>query len=81
MAHYSVLQVSSIQISLVHNHHKAMNKCYTQDNTNTLENPRVRIGTMEEKTFPDLATHPPWNPEHNQSHPARSNTGYVTRIK
>ena len=26
-------------ISLVHNHDKAENKCYTQDNTNTQENP------------------------------------------
>ena len=25
------------QISLVHNHDKAGNKCYTQDNTNTRE--------------------------------------------
>ena len=32
------------QISLVHNHDKAGNKCYTQDNTNTRANPRVRIG-------------------------------------
>ena len=38
------------QISLVHNHDKAGNKiyCYTQDNTNTQENPSVRIGAAEE---------------------------------
>ena len=33
------------QIPLVHNHDKAGNKCYTQDNTNTRENPsRVKSG-------------------------------------
>ena len=32
------------QIALVHNHDKAGNKCYTQDNTNTRETPSVRIG-------------------------------------
>ena len=32
------------QISLVHNHEKAGNKCYTQDNKNTQENTSVRIG-------------------------------------
>ena len=36
------------QISLVHNHDKAANKCYTQDITNTRENPSVRIGVAEE---------------------------------
>ena len=36
------------QISLVHNHDKAGNKCYTQDNTNTRENPSVIIGAAEE---------------------------------
>ena len=29
------------QISSVHNHDKAGNKCYTQDNTSTRENPSV----------------------------------------
>ena len=28
---------SVYQISLIHNHDKSGNKCYTQDNTNTLE--------------------------------------------
>ena len=32
------------QLSLVHNYEKAGNKCYTQDNTNTPENPSVRQG-------------------------------------
>ena len=32
------------QMSLVHNHDKAEYKCYTQDNTNTRENPSVGIG-------------------------------------
>ena len=36
------------QISLVHNHDKGGNKYYTQDNTNTRENPNVRIGAREE---------------------------------
>ena len=36
------------QISLVHYNDKAGNKCYTQDNTNTWENPSVRIGDQEE---------------------------------
>ena len=36
------------QISLVHSHDKAGNKCYTQDNTNTRETLSVRIGTREE---------------------------------
>ena len=36
------------QTSLVHNHDKAGNKCYTQDNTNTRENPRVTISAREE---------------------------------
>ena len=32
-------RLSSVnQISLVHNHDKAWNKCYTQDNTDTREN-------------------------------------------
>ena len=29
------------QISLVHNHDKAGNKCYTQGNTDTRKNPRL----------------------------------------
>ena len=36
------------QISLVHNHDKAGNKRYTQDNTNTRETPSVIIGAAEE---------------------------------
>ena len=36
------------QISLVDNHDKAGNKCYTQYNTNNRENPSVRIGAREE---------------------------------
>ena len=32
---------SDNQIPLVHNNDKAGNKCYTQDNTDTLENPNV----------------------------------------
>ena len=36
------------QISLVNNHDKAGNTCYTQDNTNTLENLSVIIGAREE---------------------------------
>ena len=43
------------QLSLVHNHDKAGNKCYTQDNTNTQThsgNPSVLIGDREEYTSP-----------------------------
>ena len=32
---------SSVNQILVHNHDKAGNKCYTQDNMDTLENPSV----------------------------------------
>ena len=39
---------SVYQISLVHNNDKAGIKSYTQDNTNTQENPSVRIGAAEE---------------------------------
>ena len=46
------------QISLVHYHDKAGNKCYTQDNTDTSENPSVWIGVREELTSPVVATHP-----------------------
>ena len=42
------VQSSVNQISLVHNHDKTGNKYYTQDNTNTRENPSVRIGAREE---------------------------------
>ena len=35
------------QISLVHNLDKAVNKCYTQDNMDTRENPSVWIGARE----------------------------------
>ena len=36
------------QTPLVHNHDKAGNKYHTQDNTNTRENPSVKIGAAEE---------------------------------
>ena len=36
------------QILLVHNHDKAGNKWYTEDNMDIRENPSVRIGAREE---------------------------------
>ena len=58
------------QISSVHNHDKAANKCYTKDNTDTKKNPKCEnIGAAEELATPVVADHPPWNQQYNQSYP------------
>ena len=66
--------VRKILNSLVHNHDKDGNKCYTQDNTNNLGKPKCvnRPSAQEESTSSDVATHPPWN--------QGSTSRYVTRI-
>ena len=56
---------SDCQISLVYNHDKAGNKCYTQDNTNNRKTQVCEQVPRKNKTSPGVVTHPPWNQEYN----------------